>query len=137
MATFCFNDCHVTINAVDLSDHVKSVTFDISANALDETAMADTTIHRIVGMKDWSVSVDFMQDFAAAKVDATLWAVYNGGAAVTIIVRPDSDAVGATNPNYTGSVVLTSYSPITGGVGDLATTSVTFEGAGALSRAVA
>ena len=39
MATFVFTDASVTINSVDLSDHVRSVTLDLSAEEQDDTAM--------------------------------------------------------------------------------------------------
>ena len=39
MAVFAFTDASVTINSVDLSDHVKSVTLSLTAEELDTTAM--------------------------------------------------------------------------------------------------
>lgn len=136
MATFVMTDAFVSINAVDLSDHVRSVTLSYSAELQDDTVMGDTTRSRTGGLKDWSLEVEFLQDYAASKVDATLFTLV--GSTSTIIVRPDnSDGVSATNPNFTGTAILESYNPGTGSLGEMATATASFQAAGALSRAVA
>lgn len=133
MATFMLNDASAVINSVDLSDHITSITLDVSADALDDTHMGDSWRGKIGGMKDFNVSIEFSQDFAASEVDATMWAAL--GTVVSFVGKPTSASVGATNPTFTGNVLLTSYSPISGGVGDKASTSVSLEGAGTLTRA--
>jgi hypothetical protein len=134
MATFVYTDASVTVNTVDLSDHVKSCTLNYEAEMLDDTVMGDTTRSNMAGLLNWSIDVDFLQDFASAKVDATLFALI-GSASFTVILKPTSGSVSATNPSFTGSAVLESYPPMTGGVGDLETVSVTFRSAGTLARA--
>jgi len=42
---------------------------------LDDTVMGDTTRSNIAGLLNWSIDVEFLQDFASAKVDATLFAL--------------------------------------------------------------
>ena len=59
------------------------------------------------------------------------------GTVVAIKVRPTTAAISATNPEYSGNVLVSEYSPLDGSVGDLATTSVSWPGAGALARATA
>lgn len=134
MATFVFTDAYVSVASTDLSDHVKSVTLNYSAELQDDTVMGDTTRSRVGGLKDWSVEIEFLQDYAASKVDATLFTLV--GSTAALVVRPDnSDGVGATNPNYTGTGVLESYSPMGGSLGEMAATTATFQAAGTLSRA--
>lgn len=136
MATLVFKDAFVSINGVDLSDHVKSVTVNYSAEMLDATAMGNDTKISKGGLKNWSVEVEFHQDYATSNVDATLFPLV--GSTFTVIVRPvKATAVSATNPNYTGTGILESYSPIGGAVGELAATSITIQPAGTLSRATA
>lgn len=136
MAQFVFTDAEVVINAVDLSDHVKSVTLNYSAELQDDTAMGDDTRSKIGGLKDWSVSVEFEQDFAASSVDATLFGLV--GTTFTVTVKPDkSTATSATNPKYSGTGILESYPPLDGAVGDLATSGITIQAAGTLSRLTA
>ena len=134
MATFVYTDASVVVNSVDLSDHVKSCTLNYEAEMLDDTVMGDTTRSNIAGLLNWSIDVEFLQDFASAKVDATLFTLV-GAAAFTVTVKPTSASVSATNPSLSGSAVLESYPPMSGSVGDLETASATFRSAGTLARA--
>ncbi|HEU0139610.1 MAG TPA: hypothetical protein VFQ79_07865 [Bryobacteraceae bacterium] len=136
MAVLVLKDARVEVNSVQLSDHVRSVTLTVNADEVEDTNMGDNTHVRLAGLKDWSISVEFAQNFAAASVDATLFPLI-GAAAFPVKVRPTSGVVGPTNPEYSGNAILTEYSPIDGAVGDLATTSVNFVAAGDLTRATA
>lgn len=134
MAVFALTDASVVINSVDLSDHISQVSIDVSVDELDTTAFGTNGwASKIGGQKDWSVSIDFHQDFAASEVDATLWPLL--GTTTTIVIKPTSSAVSATNPSYSGSVLINDVKPVAGSVGQLATMSVTWPGAGALARA--
>jgi len=136
MGKFVLNDAYVSINGVDLSDHVRSVTLNYSAAEIDVTCMGDGSINRIAGLKDWSAEIEFAQDFAASEVDATLFSLV-GAASFPVAIRPTSAAVSATNPEFQGNAILTSYPPISGAVGELATTTITLMGDGDLTRATA
>jgi len=127
-------NAYVSVNSVDLSDHVTSVTINYSAEILEKTAMGASSKQRIAGLKDFSVDLEFNQDFAAGEVDATLFPLV-GAAAFPIEIRPDAGVVGTANPKYTGNGLLESYSPLDGSVGELATTSTTIQGDGDLARA--
>ena len=120
-------------NAVDLSAFIKSATLTYEAEMQDETAFGDTTRLNIAGLKGWSVELEALNDEAASAVAQTLFA--DVGVARTVILRPTSSAVSATNPNYTGSAILQSFNPISGSVGDLNRTPLRYVAAGALSRA--
>ncbi len=113
---------------------IKKVTLKVDVDELEDTAFGDTYKSRIGGgLKDWSVDIEFNQDFAASQVDATVWPLL--GTVTTIKIRPTSAAIAATNPEYSGSVLVKEYAPADGSVGDLAATSVSWPGAGTLSRA--
>lgn len=131
---FVLKDASVTINAVDLSDHVRQVTVTHGADLPDRTAMGDDSRRRLPGLKDWSMTVEFNQDFDASEVDATLSSLV-GAASFAVILRPDSSAKSTTNPEYTGSALLESYPILSGGIGDAAVASVSFQGDGDLARA--
>lgn len=136
MPVFVLKNAYVVINSVNLSSYVRSVTINYGAEMLEKTAMSANSKQRIAGLKDWSVDIEFNQDFAAATVDATLFPLV-GAAAFPIEIRPDAGAVSATNPKYTGNALLESYPPISGSVGELATVSITLQGDGDLTRATA
>lgn len=133
MAVFVFKDASVTINSVDLSDHVRQVTINYEAAEGDTTAMGDDSQGRIAGLKNWSIECEFLQDFAASEVDATLFSLV-GAAAFAVSVLPTSAAASATNPNFNGNAILTSYTPLGGAVGDVALSTATFMGDGDLTR---
>lgn len=135
MAEVVFKNAYITIGGVDLSDHVRQLSISYEAEIQDITAMADNSRARIGGLKNWSVDVEFNQDFAAAKVDATLFALV--GTSVALVMRPDAGVVAATNPQFSGSAILASYPPLSGSVGDVHTASVSFQGNGDLTRATA
>ena len=128
MAKFVYDDVSVTVNSVDLSDHVQSVTLSADVTEVDVTAMSDTWDQSLAGRKKVSGSITFYQDFAAGEVDATIWPLI--GSTTTITIRATSDAVSATNPDYdVTNTVITSYGSINGGTyGDAAMTTVNFSG---------
>lgn len=135
MATMVLTDASVTINAVDLSDHVKSVRLTYEAEMHDDTVMGTAgTRSKKPGLKNWSVEIEFLQDYASAKVDATLFPLV-GASAFAIVIKPASGSVSTTNPSFTGNAVLASYQPLSGAVGELNKTTVPFQSAGALTRA--
>lgn len=134
MATFVSINAHVNINAVDLSDDCTKLGLDISADELEDTAFGDTYRSRVGGaLKDTSWSLDFNQDHASSQVDATLWAALN--TVVTCYANPVTSSSSATNPRYSQSVLISKYPPFGNGVGELATVSVQWPGAGTLTRA--
>ena len=132
MATFAFTDAYIMINSVDLSDHGRNVKLDYKAEVQDDTAFGDTTRSRKGGLTDWTVTAEFAQDFAAAKVDATLKGIV--GDDVAIKLRPTTSSIAATNPEYQGTGVVESYPPMGNTIGDLATTTVVIRGKTALVR---
>lgn len=133
MAKIVLTDVKVTINSVNLSDHIASVTLTTDVNEVATTAFSETSISRVGGLKDNSIQIEFMQDFAASNVEATVYPLI--GSTTTCVVTPTSGAVSATNPSYTFLALVTSWSPVAGAVGDLATVSVTWPISGAITKA--
>ncbi len=128
-------DVFLSLNSVDLSDQVMSIETPDNDEAVADTVMGDIARSNEVGLQNWSLAITFKQNYAAAKVDATLAAIRAGGVAVPIEYRPTTSAVSATNPKWTGNAILTDYTGIGGGVGDEHTATVSFISAGALTRA--
>lgn len=135
MAKFVLRDASVVVNAVDLSDHVASVEINMSAEDVATTAMGATGVTRLPGLRDESFTITWRQDFAAAEVDATLFPLYSGGTSHTVVVKPTSAAVGATNPTFTGTCYLLEYAPLSGEVGSVADSDTTFVVDGVITRA--
>ena len=134
MATMVLTDGFISIGGVDLSDHMKSGSMNYEAEALDQTAMGADTRLNVGGLKNWSVEATFYQDYAAGETDATIFSKV--GTATAIIVRSvATGGVGATNPNFTGTGLVQSYTPVTGEVGSSHEVTVSIVAAGTLSRA--
>ena len=139
MANMVLTDAYVSIASNVLSTYATGVTLEYSVDTPDDTAMGDTTKSVMAGgLKDWSIKVEFNQDFGAGLLDAILWPLI--GTACAFEIRPTSSVVGTGNPKYTGTGILSGYSPISGKVGDKATISVTLKPGGTtptLTRATA
>lgn len=134
MAHIILKDADVNIDSNDLSAHVRSVTINYEAEQQDDTNMGDTTRVNLPGLLNWSIDVEFSQDFSA--VDAVLFPLV-GAAAFTVTIKPASGSVSSSNPSYSGSAVLATYPPLGNAVGDQATAAATFQSAGPLARAIA
>jgi hypothetical protein len=131
MPQLVLTNTRVTINSVDLTDHVTSVTLDLGADEVETTAFGSTARTRIGGLQDHSVSIDFQQDYAAANVEATIRPLL--GALGTVVIRPNGTATSATNPSYTFLALVTEWQSVNGAVGDLATASVTWPISGTIA----
>ncbi|MEU8379779.1 hypothetical protein [Streptosporangium sp. NPDC048865] len=125
---------YVVINAVNWSDHVKAATLTVDAAQLDPTAMGDGWTKVAGGLKSGQLAIEFLDDFAAANLDATLWPLL--GTVVTFEVRPDAGAVSTSNPKYTGNVFIGQHI-VGGSIGELAMKGVTYPTSGAVARATA
>jgi hypothetical protein len=136
MAVFVLKDASLVVNSINLSAYVSSITLDYAVDAVAADAMAATNGHVFLGgLQNNSLAVTLNQDFAASTVAATLDALV--GTSTTVVIKPTSAAVGATNPTYTiSNAFLAATQPVAGSVGDLAQMSVTFQG-GTLVKAVA
>jgi hypothetical protein len=136
MAVFVLKDASLVVNSINLSAYVSSITLDYAVDAVAADAMASTNGHVFLGgLQNNSLAVTLNQDFASSTVAATLDALI--GTTTTVVIKPTSAAVGATNPTYTiSNAFLAATQPVAGSVGDLAQMSVTFQG-GTLVKAVA
>ncbi len=135
MAKFAATDYAVSINGTQFGSSLNSVELTIEADDLETTAFGGTFRTRVGGLKSASVTLNFMQDFAAASVDQTL----NGlvGSIATVVIIPAGTTVTSTNPSYTSTCLVTQYSPMASSVGDLATFSVTWPVTGTVTRGTA
>ena len=129
MAKLVLVNAFCSINAVDLSDHVRQVAINYEADAVDQSTMGDGTHAFLAGLKNYSLDVTFAQDFAAGEVDASLFSIV--GTAVQVEIRPTTAARSATNPGYNASMLLASYNPFGTQIGALHEAPVRFVPGGA------
>jgi hypothetical protein len=131
MAVFLNNGVVLTVNAVDLSNHVTAVTINRSFDELEVTAMGDSGHKFIKGLEASSITIDFLNDTATSNVLQTLQAAW--GTNVTVTVKQTSAATSATNPLYTMTCLVNNTTDINGSVADLSTQSLTFNVSGTIA----
>jgi hypothetical protein len=125
MAVFLNNKVGVKINSVDLSDHVTSITLNRTFDELEVTAMGDSSHKFVKGLEASTVTIDFLNDTAAANVLATLQAAW-GTTVTCVFLQEKGTAVSATNPLYTVSLLINNTTDINGSVADISMQSLTF-----------
>ena len=133
MAQIVLTDASITINSISLGNRANNVELNFEVDSVEITAFGDTGHKFTGGLQNVSCNIEFMQDFAASNVEATIYPLV--GTTTTVIIKPTSGAVSATNPSYTISdAFLASHQPVAGAVGELAMTSLSFTG-GVLAKA--
>jgi hypothetical protein len=135
MAVFLNNGVSVTVNSVDLSDHVTSITINRTFDELEVTAMGDSGHKFVKGLEASSITIDFLNDTATGEVLQTLQAAW--GTSVPVVIKQSSAAVSATNPSYTMTCLVNNTTDINGSVADLSTQSVTWNVNGTIAVATA
>ena len=129
MAIYLDNLVGLKIATVDLSAYVTAITLTQTVDQVETTKMGSTSHEYSAGLESSTLTVDFLNDWAASKVQATLQAAY--GTSVTALIVPVRAASGtvisAQNPLYTVSILVNNLTPVgTGGPADYATSSMTF-----------
>ena len=137
MARIVLTNAYITINGVNLSDHIGSVTLTTTDDVIETTAFGSSARTRIGGLADNSVALEFHQDYAASSVEATI----NGasslvGTVTAIVVKPNGATTAADNPAYSFNALVSEWTPLNGAVGELATASVTWPIDGNITKAV-
>jgi hypothetical protein len=136
MAKHVFYNNSVVVNSVDLSDHVEEVSLVATTNKQFAAAMGDLNDYNMPGTLALSdITVTFYQDYASAKVYATLNAAWAARTTFNIVCKPDAGANATTNPAWTIPVFVASMPVMQGKRGDRHMAPVTFAVAGAHSVA--
>ena len=130
MAKHVLTNAEVLVNAVDLSDHVSSITIETTRPEVDVTAMGATYQEFIPGLADATVTINFFQDFAAAKTHATLQPLSSTSTPFNLWILPvKGTAISATNPQIQMSALLYTYNPLAATVGEANQFEATFRNA--------
>jgi hypothetical protein len=122
----------LTVNAVDLSTLVSSVTINRSFDELEVTALGDTGHRYIKGLEASSITIDFFNDEATSKTLQTLNSSSVWGNNVAVTFKQFSGATAPTNPLYTMTCLVNNITPVNGAVGDISTQSVTWNVSGTI-----
>lgn len=119
----------IIIDGVDLTKRARSLTIDMPDDEVDLSTFGSQFKETGKGLSDASIVIDFLQDFAAGMVDATLWPLKENDETFVMAVKAFETAASATNPQYKMTANLFNYSPLAGAVGEAVSTEVTFKNA--------
>jgi hypothetical protein len=135
MARLVLTNAFISINGVNLSDHIASVTLTTSDDVIETTAFGTSARTRVGGLADNSVALEFHQDYAASSVEATIYPLV--GTTTAVVVKPNGATTASDNPAYSFTCLVAEWTPLNGAVGELATASVTWPISGDITKAVA
>jgi hypothetical protein len=127
MAVFVFTDAFLTINTINLSSFVTSISVNYEKDSVEVTGMGTAAAHVFTGgLQNLSVTVELNNDQAAASVLETLYSAVGSGSNTLVIKNATS---GSPLPVFTVSnAYLASSTPVNGAVGELSKQSITFTG---------
>jgi hypothetical protein len=131
MSVYLANTGVLTVNSVDLSTLVTSVTINRAFDELEVTTLGDQGHRFVKGLEASSITIDFLNDEASAKTLQTLNSTW--GTNTTVTFKQTSAAVSATNPLYTMTCLVNNITPVNGDVASLSTQSVTWNVSGTIA----
>lgn len=136
MAKYVVAGTTVTLNGSDISGSVARAELVINSAEVDTTDFGSNGWTEVIGgLKSGSVSLDFHSDYGVGAISTVLADLVGTIGTVTIIAGNGTAASTAT-PLWTANVLVNSFTPIAGAVGDLSTFSVTFPTTGEVTKDV-
>jgi hypothetical protein len=126
-------DAQLSINNNDLTSYCSKIELSDEFEDKDVTTFASGGAMEVLGgLEKFEAAITFKQSYTAAQLDSIMWLLRRS--VVTFSSRADDAAVGTSNPQYQGSILINKWVPIAGSVGDVAEVDVTFPGSGPLAR---
>lgn len=137
MGKFVVTGTQVTLNGTDLSSSCARAELVINAAEVETTDFGSAGWTEVIGgLKSGTVSLDFHSDFGSGAVSNIFQDLVGTIGTVTLIAA-NGTAPSASTPKYEATVLINSFTPVTGAVGDLSTFSVSFPTTGEVSYATA
>ena len=133
---FVLKNCFVSVDGTDLSLDTRDVSVDMSADSVDVTSMGAGAHQILAGLRSDKFTFTMYSNYDPGRLDAILYPKFTAGGTVAVIVRPTSGTVSTGNPQYSGGCSILTYSPVAGGIGAAAMTTVDLPlTSGTISRA--
>lgn len=134
MGKFINQNIVVKVNNVDLSDHAFSVDLPASREQIDVSGFNATGAKEFLpGATDQTVTIGFLQDFAASKVHQTLEPLYTNSSTFLLQIWPAGSVTSSTNPVFQGTSAMFEYNGLSGELGARSEITATFKSADALA----
>lgn len=127
-------DAQLDLNGTDLTQWCAKIELNDEFEDKDTTTYASGGAKELQGgLESGEVGITFKNDYAVGNLDSIMWALRRS--VVTWKARADLDAVTTSNPQYSGSLLVNKWTPISGTVGDVAEVDVSFPLSGPMVRA--
>jgi hypothetical protein len=137
LAKFIATGTKVTLNGSDLSSSCARAELVINAAEVTTTDFGSAGWTEVIGgLKSGQVSLDFHSDFGTGAV-SRIFQPLVGTIGTVAIIAANGTAASQSTPAYTATVLINSFTPVSGAVGDLSTFSVTFPTTGEVTYATA
>ena len=137
MAKFIATGTKVTLNGNDFSSSCARAELVINAAEVTTTDFGSNGWTEVIGgLKSGQVSLDFHSDYGVGAV-SRIFQPLVGTIGTVVLIAANGTAASQTTPAYTATVLINSFTPVSGAVGDLSTFSVTFPTTGEVSYATA
>lgn len=125
-----FTNAYVLVNGVDLSSSANGVHVVDDRAPVDVTTFGSSYTQETKGLGTASITIDFLQDFSAAKVHATIQPLIGSTTPIAVEVRPVNSARSTTNPGIVlASALVFTYNALDGSIGAAAAMSCEFRNA--------
>jgi hypothetical protein len=122
MAIFMGNKVAVIVGTTTITDHVSTVSLTREIDQVEITAMSDNIQNMIGGVERPTLGLELYNDFAASSVNSLFEDAL--GTKLNIKLIPVAGTVTATNPSYTMSCLISSWTPVNGAIDSVASVSV-------------
>lgn len=131
MARSALLDAVVYIGGNDVSDWVSKLEDDQEYVEQETTTYGDDGNKTVVGgISQGSISLDFKNDYAVAAIDSIMESLVSR-TPVAMSYKKANAAVSSVNKLHSGSILLNSWQPISGNVGDVPSVSKSYTKSGA------
>src|SRR4051812_33488038 len=126
---------YVNVNSTDLSAYGCSAELPIEVADEDATTFGSGGWEeKVGGLKSGSLKLKFKQSVTATELDSIVWPLL--GTTVAFELRVSQGARSTSNPAYTGTVLISKWTPISGDVGKILEVDVEWPTSGAVARAI-
>lgn len=137
MAKYVVTGTTVKLNGSDISSSCARAELVINSAEVETTDFGSGGWTEVIGgLKSGTVSLDFHSDFGAGAVSALLQPLV-GTIGTVVLIAGNGTAASSATPAYTATVLVNSFTPVSGAVGDLSSFSVSFPTTGSVSYATA
>jgi hypothetical protein len=138
MAARVLTNAKVVIGAYDMTNLANKVTVDGDAQMVEVTGFGDTSRRFVKSIRNWTVSVDYKDDFTDNGLNEMLDTSWRSTSPVAVTVRVDRGAaISATNPEWQGNCWLSTVPLFNASFGEASSGTLRMQGDGELTRAVA